>query len=166
MKNVNKKGFTLIELLVVVLIIGILAAVALPQYFKAVEKSRASEALSVMGSVAAAMERYRLTSTSNVYVEDVGSLDISFPDAGLDGTGTSDASGKTWYSKNFTFTVNGTTAAEGYVKAVRKGSNNYTITRDYYSGKMGCTDGTGKGASAGSGICKSLGIENAAQGAE
>ena len=56
----NKQAFTLIELLVVVLIIGILAAVALPQYEKAVEKSRATQALTLLKSVHQAIKTYKL----------------------------------------------------------------------------------------------------------
>ena len=56
----NKKAFTLIELLVVVLIIGILAAVALPQYQKAVEKSKSAQAVTMLKSVYQAVQEHYL----------------------------------------------------------------------------------------------------------
>ena len=59
MKVTNKRGFTLIELLVVVLIIGILAAVALPQYQNAVEKSRIAQADAVLENLKQALVLYR-----------------------------------------------------------------------------------------------------------
>ena len=55
-----KRGFTLIELLVVVLIIGILSSVALPQYTKAVEKARATEAIQTASALTRAIDIWLL----------------------------------------------------------------------------------------------------------
>lgn len=73
----NKQAFTLIELLVVVLIIGILAAVALPQYQLAVEKARATEAMTNLKTVADAAEVYYLANGS--YPDSLEDLDIEVP---------------------------------------------------------------------------------------
>jgi len=79
--NCFTKGFTLIELLVVVLIISILAAVAVPQYQKAVAKSRVANALAIAKSLAMAEEAYYLQ--NGAYTYDSTLLDIEIPNCNL-----------------------------------------------------------------------------------
>ncbi len=72
-------GFTLIELLVVVLIIGILAAVAVPQYTKAVEKARVSEAKVLLKALLDAEEAYVLATGEPCGTWNLEDLDITLP---------------------------------------------------------------------------------------
>lgn len=118
-QNKSRKGFTLIELLVVVLIIGILAAVAVPQYQKAVEKAKATQAFSVIRTLAAAQEDYYLAN---------GKYAFSFNDLAVDipWSGT-----QTWISGNPAFKSNKDWTVEIYNQAAGTGISIGRISGPY-----------------------------------
>jgi len=74
MKFPSSKGFTLIEVMIVIMIIVIITAVFMPQYEKAIEKTKVSEALLVTRAIADANRMYNLKNGS--YSANIDDLDI------------------------------------------------------------------------------------------
>ncbi|WP_424244508.1 type IV pilus assembly protein PilE [Elusimicrobium posterum] len=139
------EGFTLIELLVVVLIIGILAAIALPQYTKAVEKSRVAEARLILKSIVDAQQIYMMQSGSDGGTEDWEELDIAIP-------GTLDEDNNI-ASKNFIYDID-----VHYADAIRtsNGESLYCLTANYSPNTNVVYTCYGYDTTVGKSICKSI----------
>lgn len=151
-----KKGFTLLEMLTVVLIIGILTAIALPNYMRSLEKARATEAMNMVRSANDAV--YAYAAERNKCPESFKKIMISIP-------GTYNADATTVTGKYFIYRLNSATNASipgtdcGGVVAERS-TGSYKIWNPYRiinaDGKrtLACmaTDNEGIGA------CKALGF--------
>ena len=76
-RKIKRGGFTLLELMVVVIIIGVLASIAWPRYIFITEKSRTSEAKSILGQIRSAEIGY--FTENDAYTTNLTKLSVDVP---------------------------------------------------------------------------------------
>ena len=161
------KGFTLIELLVVVLIIGILVAIALPQYWKAVDKARYMQMVVTLDAMKTGEEAYYLA--NGVYTTQFRDLDVT-PDPHLINCSGDNSSCLTDQKNYHYYATSATHTEEGentglYLWAEYLGSGytvRYLVYLDHgghsWAGKKQCrTYGSEASQAKGRALCLALG---------
>lgn len=149
-----KKGFTLLEMLTVVMIIGILTAIALPNYTRSLEKARATEAMNMVRSANDAV--YAYAAERNKCPESFRKIMVSIPGTQADTAVT---------GKHFVYRLNSATNSPipgtdcGGVVAERIGGsykiwNPYRIINAEGKRSLACAAANKEGI----GACKALGF--------
>jgi type IV pilus assembly protein PilA len=128
----SESGFTLVELLVVMLILGILAAIAIPSFFNQRDKARDAEAKTTAKTAQTAIETYATEnngSYANADVDDLRRIEETLPTTGLTVTSTANS-----------YTVTATSDTNNTFSVNRSSTGAFTLTCGPTGGVAGCPE--------------------------